>query len=272
MGAGGSGSGGSTATGQAEPAPPLTVSVAPPAAASSQVTIKKFSTSRKTIRNRGKKLTSTIIKFRLSRATVLVFEFRGPGPGCAVAARISAVGLAGLNRFRFHGYIGKRPFASGTYSLIVRQKGSKQDLARSYLTIVAPGVQAKPRVRPKCERQAPTADLTAILSAAPLLGALVGDFQTPTATPRQNEAEARTAASDEPREADGATEEASQGAGDVLGEQTSEGGGLPELPVLDEPEGVSGLLAILLLALLLASLLGTVFFVVQHLRRSGVES
>src|SRR5918994_1006695 len=106
------------ASGQGDPAPPFTL-VVPGDATKSKVAVRGFATSTKKIRNRGKKLTSTIIRFRLSHASVLVFVFHGPGPNCKVAARITAVGLAGVNRFRFHGYIGKRPLAPGTYELVM---------------------------------------------------------------------------------------------------------------------------------------------------------
>jgi hypothetical protein len=228
-----------------QPAPPFTVSV-PAATPKSRVTLKGFSTSKKRIRNRGKKLTSTIIEFRLSRASVLVFVFRGPGPNCKVAARISAVGLAGLNRFRFHGYIGKRPLAPGTYLLVLRPKQSSTPLARTHLSIVPAGSGRVRQARPICESTEKPADLTEVLAAAPLLGALVGDFDTTPGATRTTPTAKKETESSQPR------------AGGTLGEQATESSGVPVLPGVEQEGDESSLVELIaapaLLALLFAAL------------------
>jgi hypothetical protein len=222
------------------------------------VKIKNFETTKKKIRNRGKKRTSTIIEFRLSQPAQLVFVFRGPGPTCSVSARIPAVGLAGLNRFRFYGYIGTRPLAAGTYLLTLRTRQDASPLAKVHLTIVDPAAPKAAAARPVCTLVAQPWRTIVHPGLAALTDTFVPTF-TETGAPAP--AAAREPAAKPPAEGNGKTDN-----GEALGVQTTEGAGLPALPPSDDDPTPLGFLVVVLLGLLAASLLAVGWSVFSTLR------
>ena len=219
------------------------------------VRLRDLERSHTRIRNRGVWPTTTVYSFNLSRAARLVLAVRGPGPGCELAGRIRIAGRKGLNLFVFDGTIRNRPLPAGTYVLVTTENGQDRVLARSYLTIAAPGSPVAKRVRPKCaadESDAPP-------PFTGLIGSLLGFEGTGLDAPSGTTGPAATTASD--------PAETPSRPGGVLGEQTPRTSGLPNLPAVMTPERPSGLLALVLLVLFVGSLIALAVTAVQHMRR-----
>jgi len=219
------------------------------------------------IRNRGAWPTTTVLSFQLSRSARLVLAVRGPGPGCELAGRIRIAGHKGLNLFAFDGTIRNRPLEPGTYLLTTQEKGRTKDLARSYITVVARKSSKPTAPRPKCSSRATLASTPPSGSASQILGFPGAAFFAA----REVSDETGVTSSGEAR---GSSQNGrgSRDAGGVLGELSPVSSGLPELPAIERPQGVSVFLAILLLALLLGSLLGVIVFEIHHLRQARVEA
>ena len=236
----------------------------------SRLRLRGFERSYTRIRNRGASLTTTILSFQLSRSARLVLAVRGPGPGCELAGRIRIAGHKGLNLFAFDGTIRNRPLEPGTYMLTTQEKGRTKDLARSYITVVARKSSKPTAPRPKCSSRATLASTPPSGLASQILGFPGAAFFAA----REVSDETGVTSSGEAREARGSSQNGrgSRDAGGVLGELSPVSSGLPELPAIERPQGVSVFLAILLLALLLGSLLGVIVFEIHHLRQARVEA
>jgi len=173
---------------------------------------------------------------------------RGPGPDCDVAGRIPVAGRPGANRLNFDGRIRNRRLQAGTYMLVAQMKGTREPLARTYVTIDAPGPSRTPRILPQCSPSAAPGTALAPAALAPFGNMFTDVFAG------GNDSQASYRGSQE-------------GHGAVLGAQTSPKGAFVfALPGLERPEGVAGFLAFLLFALLIGSLLGVVVSTIQHLR------
>ena len=208
----------------------------------------RFDVSRDRFVNRGKDRRTIVIRFRLSRAARLVLVVRGPGPTCETVARIAVRGRKGSNRVRFDGRIDDRPLERGTYLLELRQRGRSADLGREYVTIVASGAPRAARVLPRCEE---SDEGTSFVLGAEWIG-VAGTLDLPAAPPAR--------AADQPSAASESG---------VRGEE-SPALALPWPSIGDEVEELPPVLAVVLLALLVGSLLGLVGAVVHYLRSPQV--
>ncbi len=209
----------------------------------------RFDLSRNRFANRGKRRGATVIRFRLSRPARLVLVVRGPGPSCAIVARIALRGREGKNRVRFNGRIAGRPLDPGTYLLTPRLRGRRSVLARAFVTIVPPGKQAtKPRVLPDCTQ--PTSSRSF----------LAGEEGTGSPPASATSASATSAPSPA----------APAAAGDIRGEVSPPLAEPPAWPSLPDPDGLPAFLGLAVLALVAVSLLGVLIEVIRHLRSPPV--
>jgi hypothetical protein len=179
---------------------------------------------------------AAILRFRLPRAGLVVFEVRQLAPDCRRAGLLRVNGRAGVNRVRFSGRVGGRTLAPGTYELRAR---------------VRPSVRVRIAILP---RHAPAATVatrlrTSTCGAAPATGASSGSTVV--------EAAATAVPPASPSSGDAGTGDGA-GASGVAGAESSgereasppagpdhPGRGL--LPALPTPDGALGTLLLLVL-------------------------
>jgi len=150
-----------------------------------------------------------------------------------------------MNRFRFNGRIAGRPLAPGTYLLTLRQRGRTTQLARTLVTIVAPGAPVTDRVAPQCA-------VAADARGSGLAGSLEGDTGVAARASVKTDPVAPTTAPEA-----------------VVDEGTAFPF-LPPLQLFDEPDELPIALGLAVLALLLVSLVGILVEVIRHVRSSHV--
>jgi hypothetical protein len=84
--------------------------------------VRALSAPRPFVRRGARKV--AILRFRLPRAGLVVFEVRQLSPECRRAGLLRVNGRAGVNRVRFSGRVGGRMLAPGTYELRARFRPS----------------------------------------------------------------------------------------------------------------------------------------------------
>ena len=196
-----------------------------------------------------------VISFELSRPARLVLAVRGPGPTCKLAGSIGIAANRGLNLFPFDGLIRNRPLRPGTYKVTIRAKEAVKDLARTFVTIVAPGVPVKARVRPKCTEPTP---LGHGLETSTLPPFAVGALTDTLIASRGDD----TAATGSNAAGEKATPAPTSG---TLGDR-EEGVRFPPVPPLPTSDELERVLAILLTPILLALLLTAAVAAVRRRR------
>jgi hypothetical protein len=190
---------------------------------------------------------AAIVRFRLPRAALVVFEVRQLSPACKSAGTFRVNGHAGLNRVRFAGRVGGRMLAPGTYELRARSR---------------PSVRVRIAILP---RHASATTVPARLRAASTcsVATLAGTASTTaTATPIASATDAVSPAGTASGDAGG--DGAPPSAGGVAGAESGEREAAPPtppthrdhpgrglLPALPTPDGALGTL---LLALLVAGI------------------
>jgi hypothetical protein len=209
-----------------------------------RVRLRGFERSTTRIRNRGAWPTSMVISFELSRRARLILAVRGPGPTCKLAGSIGIAGNKGLNLFPFDGVIRNRPLPPGTYRITIRPKEGVQDLARTFVTIVAPGKPVKTR-RPKCTDLTPLGHGLEASTLPPFaVGGLTGTLIATRGDESPDTDSVAAAGKNAPQRTSGASGT----------EDEDAGVGLPAIPPVPADE-LDRVLAILLTPILLALLL-----------------
>ena len=100
----------------------------------------------------GRKNGGTVVVFKLAREAVVRFTVVRVYPTCKLMGSFRVRAQAGVNRVPFRGRVRGRALPAGTYRLLLRVEGAKEDAAA--VTIVVVRGKASPRNLRKARRSA----------------------------------------------------------------------------------------------------------------------